>query len=161
MAENTIWVRNYFNTAKSVVWAHNGHIANNPSYTNGNGGSMGNHLKQLASDYTNLGFSFTNGWFNSVSMNEGGLMSFEIKSPPYNSLNDVFSRTHETFFVEIARLSVNDDWNKYFNNANNYFSIGAGFSTYWLASYYTEPFNKSYFDYMIHIDKSSPSKILQ
>lgn len=159
MAENSVWISNHLNE-KIVVWAHNGHIADNPSFTNGNGGSMGNHLKQLTSDYANLGFSFSNGWFTSMTFNNE-LTSFEIKAPPYNSLNDVFSRTHKTFFVEIDKLSVNEDWNKYFSADNNFISIGSRFSSYWLASYYyTASFSKSYFDYMIHIDKSSPSKLL-
>lgn len=160
MAENTIWIRNYFNHAKSVVWAHNMHVARNANYTNGNGGTMGNEIGLLANDYANLGFSFTNGWFTSSSYN-AGLMSFELKSPPYNSLNDVFSRTHKTFFVEMDRLNANDQWNKYFNRGSNFVSIGSMFSSSWIPSYYTSPFSVSYYNYMIHIDKSSPSKILQ
>lgn len=160
MAENCIWVRDHFNNSRTVLWSHNEHIANNPSYTNGNGGTMGNHLIQFVSDYTNLGFSFTNGRFSALSYNSE-LTNFEIKVPPYNSLNDVFSRTHKSFFIEMARLNANDDWNTYFNQNRNFISIGSMFSSYLLPGFYLKPFDKYYFDYMIHIDKSSPTKHLE
>jgi erythromycin esterase len=59
MAENTVWLSEYFKGEKIAVWAHNGHIAN---LEYGNTGTMGNYLSyRLGDEYATIGFLFSRG----------------------------------------------------------------------------------------------------
>lgn len=62
---------------KLIVWAHNGHVANDPVYQ-----SMGWHLRRwLGSRYFTIGFSFGTGAFQSRDSKTYELRSFMIEKP--------------------------------------------------------------------------------
>lgn len=162
MAENTAWLNEYFDGKKIVLWAHNGHIANNPNY--GGSGSVGYHLTQdFANDYTTIGFLFSRGSFTAVGQ-EGeqftGLREQVINmNPKINSLNFVMSQSKEPVFaLKIGDLQKYSEWNDAFTNGMEVFEIGSVFNNN-LKDYYFE-FNPTFFDYIIYFDKSTASVLL-
>lgn len=162
MAENTAWWQDYFQGEKMVVWAHNGHIADNLNY--GGSGAMGYHLaKQFAADYTTIGFLFSQGAFNAVGQ-EGeqytGLREQMITDVPLeNSLNAVFSHaTPSVFYVSVADLEKHDEWQKAFNDGIKHLSIGAVFNNKPADYYYA--IRKTDYDHLIYIDRTTASTLL-
>jgi erythromycin esterase-like protein len=166
MAENTAWWQDYFQGEKMVVWAHNWHIADNVAYVAeyANSGSMGYHLaKQYAADYTNIGFSFSQGAFNAVGregeQNTGLKAQMIADVPPENSLNAFFSHaTPPVFFVSVADLEKHDEWQKAFNDGIKLLSIGAVFNNKPVDYYYA--IRKTDFDHLIYIDRTTASTLL-
>ena len=162
MAENTAWLYEYFDGKKIVLWAHNGHIANNPNY--GGGGSMGYHLTQdFVNDYITIGFLFSRGSFTAVG--QEGEQYTELReqvisvNPRANSLNFVMSYSKESVFaVKIADLQKYSEWNDAFTNGIEYFQMGAVFNN--KPENYYSVFNPAFFDYIIYFDKSTASVLL-
>lgn len=164
MAENAAWMLDYFKGEKVVVWAHNGHIANNSGFYGS--GSLGNYLDLKMSDnYATVGFLFSRGTFTAVGM-EGnqytGLKNQVIDADPKeNSLNYVMDQCKESVFsVKIGALLNHKEWyNEIYYNNMQYFSIGAVFNN--VPKDYYGKFSPGFFDYIIYFDKSNASVILQ
>ena len=75
MAENAIWLHEEGGSdSRIVLWAHNGHVADNPSYAGGS--SMGWHLrKHYSDDLVIVGFDFYQGSFRAVTQTSSGTYS--------------------------------------------------------------------------------------
>jgi erythromycin esterase len=161
MAENVMWLLDYFENGKIAIWAHNYHVSNTESY---GGGSMGFHLKDsINDDYKILGFSFSRGSFTAVGMvgnNYTGLRAHTItNSPKEGSLNEIFSRSvNEVFAVSIDDLIPDTDWISLFKSYVLMLGIGAVFGGD-LENYYS-PINGEYYDLFIYFDTTQPSMIL-
>jgi len=165
MAENTRWISDYFNQEKVVYWAHNGHIANNPYY--GNGGAMGHHLKNaMGAAYKILGFTFNEGTFTAgAHASSGRYLGVQVQSyrtaPKAGSLNEAFSAIEkEAFAIDLSRLCKNEDWDKFFRESPDVFSIGASFYEHSPEIHYLN-FDKDYYDYLIHFEDTNASELLR
>jgi erythromycin esterase len=75
MAENAIWLHEQGGAdSRIVLWAHNGHVADNPSYAGGS--SMGWHLRRhYSDDLVIVGFDFYQGGFRAVTRTSSGTYS--------------------------------------------------------------------------------------
>jgi erythromycin esterase len=166
MAENSLWLADFMgDNAKVVLWAHNGHLANNSTY--GGDGSMGRHLKDaLGTSYQILGFSFSMGSFNAVGMNASGqytgLQKCDITSvPPSNSINFLFHHANPDRFIFILdRLDEVTDLNQWLLEARRFLSIGAVFNNNPSDYYYNLNLRASY-DVIMHFDVTTEAEILQ
>lgn len=163
MAENAAWMLDYFKGKKVVVWAHNGHIANDPDL--GGNGSLGHYLNlKIGDNYTTIGFLFSRGTFTAVGM-EGdqytGPKDQVIDADPReNSINYVMAQCKKSVFaINILSLLNHNEWYEeiYFNNMQ-FFQIGAVFNNI-PQDYYTK-FRPEFFDYIIYFDKSNASVLL-
>jgi erythromycin esterase len=154
MAKNVEWILDQDPNNKVVIWAHNGHVAGNPSTYSQAGGSMGFHLKKsLSEDYKVLGFSFSMGSFRAVGQegkNYTGLKVHEIAENPLSgSLNEIFSNSvHDCFGVSMDRLLSDPEWNNQFEVIQKMLSLGALYNGN-PESYYSEV-NSADFDVMIY-----------
>ncbi len=162
MAENTAWLHEYFDAKKIVLWAHNGHIANNSNY--GGGGAMGNYLtRDFANNYAIIGFLFSRGSFTAIGQDGQQYTPLQEHvinmTPQINSINFVMSHSKEPVFsVKIVDLQKHSEWNEAFTNGIEYFQMGAVFNNK-PESYYSV-FNPAFFDYIIYFDKSTASVLL-
>ena len=90
MADNIRWILDHEGPgAKMVVWAHNGHIANDTF--EGKYKYMGQHLKtRYGSEMVAFGFAFNQGSFLAHKLpwpSEKGAHSFTVQPAPENSLD--------------------------------------------------------------------------
>jgi erythromycin esterase-like protein len=156
MAKNTVWLHEYFNGAKIVLWAHNFHVANVATR-----GTMGYHLKSdFPGEYATLGFLFSKGSFmaNTQTGDQfGDLKSQSLEDDPkLGSINDVMSRTEvPVFTVEISDLQRHDEWRQAIQQGIEFFQMGAVYSNK-PSDYYFE-FNADYFDRLIYFDRITAS----
>lgn len=159
MAENTSWMYDYFDGEKIVVWAHNGHIANDLE-----NGRMGGFLyNEHLDDYTTIGFLFSKGSFTAVGHNGysyTGLQKHSIDTIPYlTSLNGRFSEaTDSTFQISIKDLMSYTSWDSIFNEELTYFHIGAVFNGNPTDYYYS--FDKYHYDRIIYFENTTASDLL-
>lgn len=157
MAENTAWLLEHFPGEKVVLWAHNGHIANNPNF--GGGGAQGYRLKQeFANEYASIGFLFSQGSFTAVGRvgeQFTGLGQQVINvTPKTNSLNYVLSQSAQAAFaVKIADLENYSVWNNAFSSGIQFFQIGAVWDN--IPENYYSTFDPTFFDDLIYFDRST------
>ena len=162
MAENTLWVSQLFNDAPVVLWAHNAHVAKDPLF-GGAGGAIGRGLQQeLGGDYEAIGFLFSQGTFNAVSVagNPSGLGRQNITvAPKANSLNVVMANAAaDNFIIDLPRLNQYEPWGEAYANTMEYFHIGALYNQNPL-DYYMR-FNPVYYDQMIFLERTTASVFL-
>ncbi len=163
MAENTSWFYEFFNGKKMALWAHNAHIANDPTLLGG-GGAMGRHLRQeFGRDYTTIAFLFAQGSFTARTQNGNQFGALEQQNigvvPKRNSLNYYMSISNEAVFsIEMDQLQSYSIWAEAFVDGVEYFEIGALFNND-PDSYY-RTYNPIFFDYIIYFDRTNPSVLL-
>ena len=163
MADNTAWMYENYNDSKIVVWAHNAHISNDPTYLGG-GGAMGRFLtQQFGSDYTTIAFLFSRGSFNAVTtenIETSDLIQQTINTiPRINSINYLMSLSNsEVFAIEVESLQEYQIWQSTFSNSLEYFDIGALYNSD--PQNYYRVFNPIFFDFVIYIDRTSASVFL-
>jgi erythromycin esterase len=111
MAENIAWLlENEGPRCKTVVWAHNGHVARDAQgIFGGTVESMGMHLaRRFGPDLVVVGFAFGEGAFRAVVKEAGDrrpLREVVIGPPPAESLDDVLARTGiPAFMVDLRRV---------------------------------------------------------
>ena len=162
MAENATWLNEYFNEKKMVLWAHNGHISNDPNY--GGGGAMGHHLKQdFGNKYSSIAFLFSQGSFTAVGQDGNqytdlGEQVIDV-APKKNSFNYLLHQGAEVAFsVEIERLQQYEIWNDAFVGGMEYFDIGSVYNNN--PENYYRVFSPTFYDYIIYFDKSTASILL-
>ena len=94
MAENAAWLLDQAGPdAKMVLWAHNGHVADDPML--GESGSMGYYLRRkYLDDMVIVGFDFYQGSFRAVTHSGigvyAGLDEHFVGPPPPYSYEDYF-----------------------------------------------------------------------
>ncbi len=163
MAENTLWVSEFFNDAPVVLWAHNAHVAKDPLY-GGAGGAIGRQLQlQIGNDYETIGFLFSQGTFNAVSVS--GSQSSRLAeqnintAPKANTLNAVMSNAEAANFrIDLALLNQYEPWGIAYANSIEYFHIGALYNQNPL-DYYMR-FNPIYYDQIIFFERTNASELL-
>jgi len=163
MADNTLWWLDRFAGEKIVLWAHNGHIADNRNY--GRGGSQGRHLRnRLGGNYSILGFLFSTGSFTAVTQNAdqfAGLNRQTITAPPLgNSINARFREAGEpAFAVSVAELDAEQHWRTAFLRGLQFFQVGAVFNN--MPTDYYAGFVKTHYDWLIYFNETTASTIIQ
>ncbi len=163
MADNALWLRDYFNDTPIVLWAHNAHVSKNSIYL-GQGGAMGRHLQQeMGSEYTNLAFFFARGTFTAVTMtgsNFAGLQEQNLNvAPQANSLNSILSRAEANVFeIELPQLNQFEVWQEAFANSLQYFDVGAAFNNN--PQDYYRTFNPVHYDRIIYFERSTATVLL-
>ena len=129
MADNAIWIHDYFDGKKTVIWAHNAHILNGYLYDTGN---MGNYLtKSLSTNYVPIGFLFSKGYFNAFNILYNGLFKQEINTEPLaSSVNYLMSCSKASVFsVNVADLQKYNDWDYELSHSLRYLNIGATYNS--------------------------------
>ena len=155
MADNTLWMLDYYQDQKVVLWAHNAHVAYDPDYGSG---SIGHYIMQEAPDsYTNLAFMFSKGSFVARGRVDGRtteLRTHEIDEEPLkNSVNGVFNKANTpAFAVALEDLQKHQAWQDYFNQNLSYLSLGAVFLGN--AQDHYRYFRPSLYDRIIYIDQT-------
>jgi len=165
MADNAVWISNLFGTnGKIALWAHDGHIANNPSYWGG--GSMGNFLRnKLANQYQIVGFSFSKGYFEAVSQNGNNFSGLNVQlintAPQKNSLNYLFfNAKYDNFILKTADIPTNTEFGKWIAIPEPFFMIGAVYNGN-PEAYYSNILLRYYFDVLINYDITNAAVQLQ
>ncbi len=162
MAENAVWLLDYFNRKKIVVWAHDGHIANGNLW---GVTRMGYHLnKLLSTDYVPVGFLFSTGYFNALSQGNGtvNILTKQVinTEPMGNSINYLMYLSKESVFsVKVADLQKYSEWDNALSSGIQYLCIGALYSYLPDNHYYS--YNPASFNYLIYFNNTTASAFLQ
>jgi erythromycin esterase len=174
MANNVRWIINHNNNKKIMLWAHNGHIANDEwDQTNGNKPSkwMGKFLKEKYGDsYYTIAFLFNEGSFtahigakNNLSLLFSFIKSVFADEPwkidstyigPYrkNHLSNAMTKTGKPlFFLHFKNIDSSCILAKELNKLNNYYIVGAVYVSK-PTSIIEQNFWKT-FDSLIYVDK--------
>ena len=160
MAENTAWISEYFEGAKTILWAHNYHVSK--ASTNGFR-TQGDYLKEMMqANYASIGFMFNRGQFNAISQVNGqntGLKMFMITSEAKDrSFNYIFSHIENSVFsVAVSDLKQFESWNSSIASLE-YIQIGAVYNGKIDDYYY--PFDADHFDQLIYFDNTIASHFL-
>ncbi|MEM7306123.1 MAG: erythromycin esterase family protein [Planctomycetota bacterium] len=85
MAENVLWILEQDPDAKLILWAHNGHVANDTVW-------MGRHLeRELGDDYLPVGFATSRGEYRAVARSGSrGLSNHALQATPAGSIESFF-----------------------------------------------------------------------
>jgi len=160
MADNTQWFFELLGAdSKFVLWAHNGHLANDATYGGIYGGSQGNYLKkEYDSDYQIIGFSFAMGSFSAVEQN-GPLRSHTIGEEPIE-ISSNFLLYHSSLDNFILPLNtMNTELDNWLGETKPFLSVGAVFNGN-VILYYRETNLKELYDYLVHFDVTNNSVLL-
>lgn len=155
MAQNILWLLSKDKkSTKVVVWAHNAHIEK--AYYKEYGGTMGYYLSNtLKNKYYSLGFEFYSGSIRVKNSDLKILDNIKIKKPIVKSLPWYFHKTEkDNLFIDF-RYSEPQKTDLY-NQTLKIHSFGSHFSPKYSKSMFNMKLN--YFDGMIYIEKSSPTK---
>ncbi|MFA5804720.1 MAG: erythromycin esterase family protein [Melioribacteraceae bacterium] len=164
MAENTEWLTELLGpNTKVVQWAHNMHIAKNPSGTTS--GTQGYVLSQhLSTQYKAIGFSFNYGSFKATGYNSQqntytvGLTFSINQLPPQDSFNYIFNYSQPQNFILLnSDILQNSTLYNWINSTKKFLSFGA--------IYYPDSFNDNFdssnlgseYDAMIHFHTTTAS----
>ena len=133
MAENSVWLLEEAGPdAKIVLWAHNGHIADNPYY--GNAPSLGHHLRsEYAGDLVIVGFDFHQGSFRAVSRNAagayGGLTEHTVGAAPTGSYEWYFhSAGFDRLILDVRDVDLETSATSWLAGPRKMRSIGSVFT---------------------------------
>ena len=155
MAENALWISRQFGLgAKTVLWGHNSHIANDEILIRNS--SMGKYLKdQLKDHYYILGFGFTKGNFDAITP-VGILDHCAItEEPRKDSINYIlYYVKYKNFFIsfqDLPRLSFLSTW---LSNSHRFLQVGFKFDGTTADLYDAVPIT-TYFDGLIYLDLSN------
>jgi erythromycin esterase len=158
MAENTLWILDLLGGASRIaLWAHNGHVANDPVYSGG--GSLGSHLRaNLGDQYKIIGFSFSKGTFTAVGQNPTTLQFESLKThaitdePKPGSVNELFhSAKEKNFLLRLDSLEAASPLKTWLSSSRPFLSIGAVFNGI-PDNYYGLTPILQHFDVLIHFD---------
>ena len=161
MAENVTW---YFDLLgqdkKLVLWAHNGHIADDDQIYAPFGGSQGDYLeKEYGQDYQIIGFSFGKGSFLASADAQSAVITLSIETDPIeDSYNSLLHRTNNEQYI--LPLDTNetelDDW---LDGLHKFLGIGLLYNGV-PSDFYRSIRLGQHFDYLIHFDTVESSVLL-
>lgn len=156
MSENSIWISNLFGSnTKIAVWAHNGHIFNNSKYIGH--GSMGYFLRNtIGTQYINVGFSFSKGYFKARSQSGSNFTGLDVQlintAPLKNSLNYLlFNAKYDNFILKSYDIPLNTELGKSIAAQKSFISIGSGYNGN-PENYYVNILLRYDFDVLINYD---------
>jgi erythromycin esterase len=162
MAENAIWLHDQAEPgSKLVLWAHNGHVAYNPSF--GNGESMGWHLRRhYGSEMVIVGFDFYQGGFRAVTRLSDGsystLANHSVGSPPSKSYEYYFHRAEmDRMILDVRGVDFSTPATSWLAGPRLMRSIGAVFTPSSPGLYLTEVSIPASYDLIIYFSNTSPA----
>ncbi len=165
MADNAVWISNLFGlNSKIAIWAHDGHVANDPIYWGG--GSMGSYLRnQLGNLYQIVGFSFSKGYFEAVSQSGNYFTGLKVQlintAPLKNSLNYIlFNAKYDNFILKTSDIPTNSELGKWIAAPVPFLMIGAVYNGD-PTIYYTDILLRAYYDVLINYDITNAAVQLQ
>ncbi|WP_316820397.1 erythromycin esterase family protein [Pedobacter gandavensis] len=129
MAENFEWIHNLDNKRKTIVWAHNLHVAKNS--TRNNNLPMGYYIKQKHPSETYIiGFGFNNGSFNAYNENTKKYGECKTESvTSEKSVELIFSNCMSpNFFLDFETSKGNQLINKFLNERRESRGIGGSYN---------------------------------
>jgi erythromycin esterase len=157
MAENTIWLLNQAgSSARVVLWAHNGHVANRVGW-------MGSWLRISHNEsYVNLGFLFGRGGFNAVGMGSvTGLRPWTAEIVLETSYEAAFVGAGRPLLLLDARLIPGAGAAaRALGGPLPMRSIGAVFDPAQERQFYTTQTLPNDFDMLLFVGTTSPSVLL-
>jgi len=160
MAENAIWLLDQAGAgAKIVLWAHNGHVGDNPVY--GGSASMGHHLRaEYGDEMVIVGFDFHHGSFRAVTVTPSGgygpLMDHSVGQPPPSSYEYYFHAAgYERFLLDLREVDTATPATSWLAGHRLMRSIGAVFTPTRPEDYFYEVTLPTRFDLIIYFDATS------
>jgi erythromycin esterase len=160
MAENAKWLLEQAGPdSKMVLWAHNGHIADDPNY--GQSVSMGYYLRRhYADDLVIAGFDFYQGGFRAVTYIRynvyGGVENHTVGPPLPHSYEDYFhSAGMDRFVLDLRGVGLGSSATTWLAGPRLMRSIGSVFSPTNPDSYFREVSIPSYYDLIIYFDSTT------
>jgi erythromycin esterase len=159
MAENAIWLLDQAGPdAKIVLWAHNGHVADNPAY--GGGASMGHHLRtEYGDDMVIVGFDFYRGEFRAVTMlssgSYGSLTEHSVGAPPTLSYEYYFhSAGLDRFILDLRGVDLGTSATSWLAGPRKMRSIGSVFAPSSPGNYLYDVSLPTRYDLIIYFDNT-------
>ncbi len=164
MAENIRWILDHEGPgAKMVVWAHNGHIANDIDTANGVK-SMGYHMKRMyGNNMVVFGFAFNQGTFLANELpwpSEKGTHSFTADPAPDNSLDATLASAGlDIAAINFKNLPKDGPVAKWFSEEQLTRSIGLPYKEEYAASYFYKQFVTQIYDAMFFVEKTTAARL--
>lgn len=161
MAENTEWIsRRIGPEGRMVLWAHNGHIANDPVYTGS--GSQGFHLrKTFGDDLVTVAFSHESGRFTANHRRGDeylGLDQSNLTPVRRGSWEHFFSTaTAPRFVLDLRTSGPGPEW---LYNTRSLRSIGAIYDLDYPSEYWRDIRLAGFFDVIIHFESTRATTVL-
>ena len=159
MAENVGWLLQQGGpSARMMVWAHNGHVANQPY-------AMGAALRSAyGDDYVNLGFVFGTGFFNAIEQNGsafGNLQAWSTSVVPDGSIESIFMATGRPLLLFDTRgIAAGGSAAALLAGPLLMRSIGSTFSRAWEAYYFYSQVFPADFQLLLFVRSTTPSHLL-
>jgi len=160
MAENAIWLHEEGGSGSRIVlWAHNGHVADNPNYSGGQ--SMGWHLrKHYSDDLVIVGFDFYQGGFRAVTQTSSGtysgLADHTVGPPPAGSYEYFFhSAGMERMVLDTRNVDFGAVSTSWLAGPRLMRSIGAVFAPTNSGAYLYQVSIPARYDLVIYFDNTS------
>jgi erythromycin esterase len=162
MAENVSWLYEHgSSTTKLVLWAHNGHIANDPSNPDG-WKTMGTYLRERYKDrYLPIGFSFYQGTFNAFGSTS--IQPFTVAAPLKNSYNYTLGSIGLPRYILDLRRVPTGPVSQWVKGPSYFWGIGASFDPQdknYTDDYYNFGSLQQWYDVIIHFQKVTASQLL-
>jgi erythromycin esterase len=162
MAENAIWLLDQAGPdAKIVLWAHNGHVAENPTY--GQGQSMGYHLREhYGGEMVIAGFDFYQGGFQAVtrtiSGTYGSLANHSVGPAPVGSYEHYFHAAGmERMILDLRGVNLSLPGASWLLGPREMRSIGSVFTPSDPGQYLYPVRILDRYDLIIYFDNTSPA----
>ncbi len=160
MAENAKWLLDQAGPdGKIVLWAHNGHIADDPNY--GESVSMGYYLrKHYSDDLVIAGFDFFQGGFRAVTYlgysGYGGVENHAVGPAQPHSYEDYFhSAGMDRFVLDVRGVGLGTPSTSWLAGPRGMRSIGSVFSPTNADAYSRDVSVPSFYDLVIYFDSTT------
>jgi erythromycin esterase len=160
MAENAIWALERGGPdGKIVLWAHNGHVANNPTY--GTGQSMGYHLRQhFGVEMVIVGFDFYQGGFRAINRTVSGaytgLTEHTVGAAPETSYESYFhSAGMERMILDVRGVDFGASPTSWLAGPRLMRSVGAVYTPQQPNRYFLNLSIPAWFDLVIYFDTTA------
>ena len=150
MAENLLWLRGQYPDSRIVLWGHNGHVSRAEH-------RMGCRLdEELGADYLNIGFTFHAGCC-SIIVPGSKELQHDVRTAPPGTLEYLLHQLDAPFFLlDLRRMREERSPALEWINRAKFRHIGA---LRWEDEFWDERIADQ-FDYLIYIDRVTPSHLL-
>lgn len=160
MAENVAWLHDHAGgSAKIVLSAHNGHIANTTPFAGLDGNNLGALLRQhYQQQYLTIGTSFFQGSFNALTQH--GFTSYTVGPPPVGSYDYVLGSVGLPLYLLDIRQTPAGPVTSWVQGPAQLRIIGVFFDPAHEADYSIQGSLQQWFDAIIHLQKTTASRPL-
>lgn len=150
MADNLLWLRGQYPDSRIVLWAHNGHISKADD-------RLGRWLQdRLGADYVNFGFTFYRGRCT-ITVPDSEELQHDVQTAPPGTLEHLLHQLGEPIFIlDLRQMREEQAPALEWINGMRFRHIGA---LRWDNEFWDEGIADQ-FDYLIYIDRVTPSHLL-